>query len=375
MSTYSSSRLQRCWLVTGGCGFIGSHFIRDSLTADDALRIINLDKRTYAACPLTLCDVDPQRHRQIDGDINDAELVADLLAQHQPQAVIHFAAESHVDRSIDAAQVFIHTNINGTHNLLQQARQYWSQLTAGAQQRFRFLHVSTDEVYGSLDAKGRFSEDSPYRPNSPYAASKAAADHLARAWHHTYGLPVIISNCSNNYGSHQYPEKLIPLMTLKAAAGEPLPVYGQGTQVRDWLHVADHVRALHCMLAKGRPGRVYNVGGDNEQRNIDMVGMICDLVDELCPKAGRSRDLMRHVSDRPGHDQRYAIDASRLRSELGWCPQIDFAAGMRATVQWYLQHADWVAAAQQAYQGQRLGQLQDQVKVISQPAADLETGA
>jgi len=357
MNQAFASRHAHCWLVTGGCGFIGSHFIRDSLAADPALCIINLDKRTYAACPLTLTDIDPERHRQVDADINDGKRVAALLAEYQPQALIHFAAESHVDRSIDAPQVFIRTNINGTQQLLERALQYWSQLDASAQQRFRFLHVSTDEVYGSLGSAGRFNEDSPYRPNSPYAASKAAADHLARAWRHTYGLPVIISNCSNNYGSHQYPEKLIPLMTLKALAGESLPVYGQGTQVRDWLHVADHVRALQQMLATGQPGQVYNVGGDNEQRNIDIVGMICDLVDELRPAAALSRDLIRHVDDRPGHDQRYAVDASRLRHELGWRPQVDFAAGLRATVQWYLQHPEWVEAARQAYQGQRLGRV------------------
>jgi len=356
MNKSPGGRQQRCWLVTGGCGFIGSHFIRDSLAVDAALQIINLDRRTYAACPLTLTDVDASRHRQINGDINDAELVAGLLAQHRPQALIHFAAESHVDRSIDAPQVFIHTNINGTQQLLDQALHYWRGMEQSAQQPFRFLHVSTDEVYGSLGDSGRFTEASPYRPNSPYAASKAASDHLARAWHHTYGLPVIISNCSNNYGSHQYPEKLIPLMTLKAVAGESLPVYGQGTQVRDWLHVADHVRALHRMLADGLPGRVYNVGGDNEQRNIDIVGMICDLVDEQRSVAGSCRELIRHVSDRPGHDQRYAVDASRLRSELGWRPLVPFADGLRATVHWYLEHADWVAAAREAYQGQRLGQ-------------------
>ena len=356
MSTDSGSSQHRCWLVTGGCGFIGSHFIRDSLAADADLQIVNLDLRTYAACPLTVADLDPARLQQVAGDINDADLVARLMAQHRPQALIHFAAESHVDRSIDAPQVFIHTNVNGTAQLLEQTLRYWSRLSASDQQQFRMLHVSTDEVYGSLGASGRFSEASPYRPNSPYAASKAAADHLVRAWHRTYRLPVIISNCSNNYGSHQYPEKLIPLMTLKAFAGEPLPVYGAGTQVRDWLHVSDHVRALQTMLAAGQAGRVYNVGGDNEQRNIDIVEMICDLVDELTPQAGSRRQLIRHVSDRPGHDQRYAVDASRLRDELGWRPQIDFAQGLRATVQWYRQHADWVAAAQAAYQGQRLGQ-------------------
>lgn len=360
MTHSRSSSSKRCWLVTGGCGFIGSHFIRDSLAADVDLHIVNLDKLTYAACPLTLVDVAAERYQLVQGDINDAQLLATILAEHEPQALVHFAAESHVDRSIDAPQVFIHTNINGTQQLLSQALQYWSQLSEQAQQQFRFLQVSTDEVYGSLGPDGLFSEDSQYRPNSPYAASKAAADHLARAWQHTYGLPVIISNCSNNYGSHQYPEKLIPLMTLKAAAGAELPVYGQGTQVRDWLHVSDHVRALQMLLARGQPGRVYNVGGDNEHRNIDIVQRICDLVDEQQPGPGSRRAQIRHVMDRPGHDQRYAIDASRMHTELGWRPQVDFVAGLRAAVHWYLQHPQWVAAAQQAYQGQRLGQSLDQ---------------
>ncbi len=346
---------QKTWLVTGGCGFIGSHFIRDSLAADAGLNIINLDAQTYAACPLTLVDVDQSRYRLVSGCINDMAVVSSLLTEANPSAVIHFAAESHVDRSIETPDVFLQTNVNGTLNLLQQTHHYWQKLVGEDQEQFRFVHISTDEVYGSLGAAGAFSEDSPYRPNSPYAASKAAADHLVRAWHHTYGMPVVTTNCSNNYGTHQYPEKLIPLMILKAMAGESLPVYGDGLQVRDWLHVSDHVRALQKVLETGRPGRVYNVGGNNEQTNLAIVNAICACLDEYRPAGAPHNRLIKFVTDRPGHDRRYAVNAERIRAELGWQPQVDFQHGLQETVDWYIHNDEWIAAARKAYQGQRLG--------------------
>ncbi len=346
---------RKTWLVTGGSGFIGSHFIRDSLARDTDLRIVNLDAQTYAACPLTLEDIDPSRYGLIQGNIQDSALVEKLLVESRPGALIHFAAESHVDRSIEAPDIFLQTNVQGTLNLLQQANHYWRALPAEAQARFRFLHISTDEVYGSLGPQGAFSEDSQYQPNSPYAASKAAADHLVRAWHHTYGLPVLTSNCSNNYGSHQYPEKLIPLITLKALAGASLPVYGDGQQVRDWLHVSDHVRALWRVLEAGQVGRVYNIGGNNEQANLSVVESICAQLDDLLPAAAPHQRLIEFVTDRPGHDQRYAINAARIQTELGWRPQVDFTQGLRATVNWYRHNQAWVRAARAAYQGQRLG--------------------
>lgn len=343
------------WLVTGGSGFIGSHFIRDSLARDAGLRIVNLDAQTYAACPLTLSDINSQRYRLAQASVNNESLVNKLLGEYQPSAIIHFAAESHVDRSIETPDIFLQTNVNGTLNLLQQSHAYWQSLDITAQDDFRFLHISTDEVYGSLGPEGAFSEDSPYQPNSPYAASKAAADHLVRAWHHTYGLPVLTTNCSNNYGTHQYPEKLIPLMILKALAGESLPVYGDGQQVRDWLHVSDHVRALWRVLEAGEVGRVYNVGGNNELANLTVVETLCELLDEARPQHAPHGNLIEFVTDRPGHDRRYAIDASRIESELGWQPQVDFDKGLRETVAWYQNNDVWIAAARKAYQGQRLG--------------------
>lgn len=343
------------WLVTGGSGFIGSHFVRDSLARDADLRIINLDAQTYAACPLTLVDVDQSRYQLVAASINDAELVKQLLAQHQPDTIIHFAAESHVDRSIEAPDIFLQTNVQGTLNCLQQAHHYWQGLADQRKDQFRFLHISTDEVYGSLGPEGAFSEDTPYQPNSPYAASKAAADHLVRAWHHTYGLPVLTTNCSNNYGTHQYPEKLIPLMILKALAGEALPVYGDGQQIRDWLHVSDHVRALWRVLEAGQTGRVYNIGGNNEQANLAVVDTICAQLDELQPEQAPHKQLIEFVTDRPGHDRRYAINAERIHTELGWQPQVDFSHGLHQTVNWYMHNDDWITAAREAYQGQRLG--------------------
>lgn len=343
------------WLVTGGAGFIGSHFVRDSLQRDPQLCIINLDAQTYAACPLTLMDIDPTRYQLITGSVIDAALVEGVIAQAQPDAIIHFAAESHVDRSIENPDIFLQTNVNGTLNLLQQSWRYWQHLPEGRQNDFRFLHISTDEVYGSLGATGAFSEDSQYQPNSPYAASKAAADHLVRAWFHTYGLPVLTTNCSNNYGAYQYPEKLIPLMILKALAGEALPVYGDGQQVRDWLHVSDHVSALWRVLEAGQTGRVYNVGGNNELTNMTVIKTICEYLDELRPEQSPHIDLVEYVTDRPGHDRRYAIDSQRIQSELGWQPQVDFEGGLRSAMDWYLQNTEWINAARDAYQGQRLG--------------------
>lgn len=348
---------QSRWLVTGGAGFIGSHFVRDSLNTIADLGVINLDAQTYAACPLTLSDVTTTNYQLVSGDIADEQLVESVLRHHQPNAIVHFAAESHVDRSIDAPDVFLQTNVTGTLKLLQRATDYWLSLDKERQATFRFLHVSTDEVYGSLDDTGSFDETSPYRPNSPYAASKAASDHLVRAWHHTYGLPTLISHCSNNYGSYQYPEKLIPLIILKALNGEPLPVYGDGRQIRDWLHVSDHVRALWSALAGGQPGQTYTIGGNNEQANIDVVGRICILLDQLRPQATSYCERIEHVADRPGHDRRYAINAERAHKELGWQPEVDFDQGLRQTVVWYLENHEWVQAAQKAYQGQRLGRL------------------
>ncbi len=346
---------QTTWLVTGGSGFIGSHFIRNNLADNPGLRIINLDAQTYAACPLSLIDIDQQRYQLASGSINDADLVNRLLLEYKPSAIIHFAAESHVDRSIEAPDIFLQTNVNGTLNLLQRACSYWQGLNIDAKHAFRFLHISTDEVYGSLGPEGAFCEDSPYQPNSPYAASKAAADHLVRAWHHTYSMPVLTTNCSNNYGSHQYPEKLIPLVILKAVAGEALPVYGDGLQVRDWLHVSDHVAALQRVLQAGRPGRVYNIGGNNEQTNLTIVNTICAQLDQLRPEHAPHHRLIEFVTDRPGHDRRYAVNAQRIETELDWQPQVNFRLGLRETVNWYMQNNEWITAARKAYQGQRLG--------------------
>ena len=336
-------------LVTGGAGFIGANFVLDWLAETDET-VINLDALTYAGNRENLASLaGDARHVFVQGDIGDFERVAGLLARHQPRAVVNFAAESHVDRSIHGPEDFIQTNIVGTFRLLEAARAYWGTLDARARDGFRFLHVSTDEVYGSL-AKGEaaFTETHRYEPNSPYSASKAASDHLVRAYHHTYGLPVLTTNCSNNYGPYQFPEKLIPLMIVNALAGKPLPVYGDGQQIRDWLYVKDHCSAIRRVLEAGRVGDVYNVGGWNEKPNLDIVHVVCTLLDELRPRDDGKpyRDLITHVADRPGHDRRYAIDASKIARELGWKPQETFETGIRKTIRWYLDNQDWVAHVQ-----------------------------
>jgi dTDP-glucose 4,6-dehydratase len=335
-------------LVTGGAGFIGSNFVLDWLDHGDETAV-NLDALTYAG---NLHNLDSLRgnakHVFVQGDICDRALLDNLFAQHKPRAVVHFAAESHVDRSIHGPGEFMHTNVQGTFTLLEAARAHWTALEDGAKNTFRFLHVSTDEVYGSLapDAPA-FTESHAYEPNSPYSASKAASDHLVRAWHHTYGLPVLTTNCSNNYGPYHFPEKLIPLMIVNALAGKALPVYGDGMQVRDWLYVRDHCSAIRAVLAKGRLGETYNIGGWNEKPNIEIVKTICALLDELRPNsAGSYTRHITYVKDRPGHDRRYAIDARKIERELGWRPAETFESGIRKTVQWYLDHADWVAGVQ-----------------------------
>lgn len=335
-------------LVTGGAGFIGSNFVLDWLAQNDET-VVNLDALTYAGNPENLATLHgDERHVFVRGEIGDHVLVEQLFATHRPRAVVHFAAESHVDRSIHGPGDFIRTNVNGTYALLEAARGFWSTLPEGEREAFRFHHVSTDEVYGSLapDAPA-FTEHHPYEPNSPYSASKAASDHMVRAWHHTYGLPVLTTNCSNNYGPFHFPEKLIPLMIVNALAGKPLPVYGDGRQVRDWLYVGDHCSAIRTVLERGRPGETYNVGGWNEKPNIEIVHTVCALLDELRPDpAGSYARLITHVKDRPGHDRRYAIDARKIERELGWRPTETFETGIRKTVAWYLEHAEWVARVQ-----------------------------
>lgn len=332
-----------CIFVTGGAGFIGSNFILNWLSTSSE-KVLNFDLLTYAGNAQNLASLEgDDRYTLVRGDLCDGELVRELLQIHRPRAIVHFAAESHVDRSITGPSAFIRTNIEGTFQLLEQARAYWDGLNAEDKQEFRFLHVSTDEVYGSLGPDDpAFSEETPYAPNSPYAASKAGSDHLARAWFHTYGMPVLTTNCSNNYGPFQFPEKLIPLMILNALEGKPLPVYGDGQNVRDWLYVTDHCDAIREVLQRGEPGETYNVGGNSERKNIDIVHQICDLLDELRPAATSRRELIRYVTDRPGHDRRYAINASKLRRELGWSPTIQVEQGLRRTVEWYLAHMDWV---------------------------------
>ena len=336
-------------LVTGGAGFIGSNFVLDWV-ANSQEAVVNLDKLTYAGNLQNLASLDGNgQHVFVQGDIGDPVLVARLLKEHQPRAIVNFAAESHVDRSIHGPEDFIQTNIMGTFRLLEAVRAYWSGLQGDAKAAFRFLHVSTDEVYGSLaKTDPAFTETHRYEPNSPYSASKAASDHLVRAYHHTYGLPVLTTNCSNNYGPFHFPEKLIPLMIVNALAGKPLPVYGDGMQVRDWLYVKDHCSAIRTVLASGRLGEVYNVGGWNEKPNIDIVNTICALLDELQPRAdGRPyTSQITYVTDRPGHDRRYAIDARKIEQELAWKPAETFESGIRKTVQWYLSHQDWVAQVQ-----------------------------
>ncbi|GHV57455.1 dTDP-glucose 4,6-dehydratase [Deltaproteobacteria bacterium] len=332
-------------LITGGAGFIGANFIFD-WTARSGEPIVNLDKLTYAGHPGNFDRLPrPERHLLVRGDMGDRELVTGLLARHRPRAVLNFAAESHVDRSIHGPDDFIQTNIVGTFNLLEAVRGFYAELPGEERRAFRFLHVSTDEVYGSLEPReAAFTEARPYAPNSPYSASKAASDHLVRAYYHTYGLPVLTTNCSNNYGPFQFPEKLIPLMIVNAVEGRPLPVYGDGRQVRDWLHVADHGTALGLVLAQGRPGETYNIGGGQEKTNLEVVTAICEILDQKRPRPdGRShRDQITHVADRPGHDRRYAVDSGKLRAELGWRPASDFYGGLADTVEWYLREEAWL---------------------------------
>lgn len=335
-------------LVTGGAGFIGANFVLDWLAASDE-PVINLDALTYAGNRETLAPLEGDaRHLFVHGDICDRALVERLFAEHKPRAVVHFAAESHVDRSIHGPGAFVRTNVDGTFTLLEAARTHWSALPAGEREAFRFLHVSTDEVYGSLGPNDpAFTETKAYEPNSPYSASKAASDHLVRAWHHTYGLPVLTTNCSNNYGPYQFPEKLIPLMIVNALAGKTLPIYGDGRNVRDWLYVGDHCSAIREVLARGQLGETYNVGGWNEMANIDIVHTLCALLDELRPDAaGSYARLITYVKDRPGHDRRYAIDARKIERELGWRPAETFQTGIRKTVQWYLDNPSWIANVQ-----------------------------
>jgi dTDP-glucose 4,6-dehydratase len=374
------------FLITGGAGFIGSAVIRFLIEETDH-QVLNLDKLTYAGNLESLASVSgSSRYQFVQGDVGDRGLVSKLFADFQPDVVMHLAAESHVDRSIDGPAEFIQTNIVGTSVMLECAREYWKQLPAN--NRFRFHHISTDEVYGSLDDTGLFTEETAYDPSSPYSASKASSDHLVRAWHRTYGLPVLITNCSNNYGPYQFPEKLIPLMILNALEGKPLPVYGNGQQIRDWLHVEDHARALYKVVTEGQIGETYNIGGHNEKTNLEVVHTLCALLDELAPsslRGGRSsmpqssaesapeshgsprdpvarddvnrhKDLITYVADRPGHDQRYAIDASKIQKDLGWVPTETFETGLRKTVRWYLDNLDWCRHAQgDSYQRQRLG--------------------
>jgi dTDP-glucose 4,6-dehydratase len=345
------------WLVTGGAGFIGGNFVLDAVRR--GIRIVNLDALTYAGNRDTLAPLDGNAdHVFVHGDIGDRALVDRLLREHRPDAIVNFAAESHVDRSIDGPAAFVQTNVVGTLALLESARDYWKALEGDARAAFRFLHVSTDEVYGSLGDTGKFTETTPFAPNSPYSASKAASDHLVRAFHHTYGLPVLTTNCSNNYGPYQFPEKLIPLIIARALAGEPLPVYGDGTNVRDWLYVGDHCAAIRAVLEGGRVGETYNVGGDAERQNIDVVRTICALLDDRRPRAdGAKRESqITFVADRPGHDRRYAIDADKLKRELGWKPEHTFEQGIADTVEWYLSNQDWVRRVTDgSYRLERIG--------------------
>ncbi|MBT3011439.1 MAG: dTDP-glucose 4,6-dehydratase [Candidatus Thiodiazotropha sp. (ex Lucina aurantia)] len=346
-------------IVTGGAGFIGGNFVHHLLSKQD-VQVVNLDALTYAGNLDTLQAImkDP-RHHFIQGKIQDRELVTGLFERFKPVAIVNFAAESHVDRSIDGPAEFIDTNIGGTFNLLECARTYWAGLAPDEAEAFRFLHVSTDEVYGSLGDEGKFTETTSYAPNSPYSASKAASDHLVRAWYHTYGMPVLTTNCSNNYGPYQFPEKLIPLFIQKALAGEDLPIYGDGSNVRDWLYVEDHCRAIWRVLEAGKPGEVYNVGGNNEMSNLEVIEMLCALLDELVPDSPfrPHTQLKKFVKDRPGHDQRYAIDATKLHHELGWTPDETFATGLKKTVSWYLNNETWCQRVMDgSYRGERLGQ-------------------
>ncbi|WP_407468720.1 dTDP-glucose 4,6-dehydratase [Xanthomonas campestris pv. raphani] len=345
------------WLVTGGAGFIGGNFVLEAVSR--GIRVVNLDALTYAGNLNTLASLEGNAdHIFVKGDIGDGALVTRLLREHQPDAVLNFAAESHVDRSIEGPGAFIQTNVVGTLALLEAVRDYWKALPDTRRDAFRFLHVSTDEVYGTLGETGKFTETTPYAPNSPYSASKAASDHLVRAFHHTYGLPVLTTNCSNNYGPYHFPEKLIPLVIAKALAGEPLPVYGDGKQVRDWLFVSDHCEAIRTVLAKGRVGETYNVGGNSERQNIEVVQAICALLDQHRPREdGKPRESqIAYVTDRPGHDRRYAIDASKLKDELGWEPAYTFEQGIAQTVEWYLTNQTWVQGVLDgSYRLERIG--------------------
>ena len=351
----------RIFIVTGGSGFIGSNFIRFILSNGYADKIIDLDKFTYAGNPQNLLEYDnDKRYAFAQGDICDQELVQELFILHKPDVVVNFAAESHVDRSIDGPSDFIRTNISGTYTLLQKSLRYYQSLTKEDQKSFRFHHISTDEVFGSLDNDGIFTEETPYDPSSPYSASKASSDHLVRAWHRTYGLPIIISNCSNNYGPYQFPEKLIPLMILNCLQEKPLPVYGTGENIRDWLFVDDHCDAIHTIIEKGEIGETYNVGGNNEIKNIDIVKTICNLLDNIRPSENLKsyQELITFVKDRPGHDFRYAIDSSKLQNKLGWSPKETFETGIRKTIDWYLDNKTWWQEIQNnTYQQERLGVL------------------
>ena len=342
-------------LVTGGAGFIGAAVVRQLLT--ESAFVINVDNLTYAANTAFLEEANQNpRYVFVRADICDGAAMAATLAQHRPDAILHLAAESHVDRSIDAPEMFVHTNVVGTLRVLRAAQDYWQSLAPDRQSQFRFLHISTDEVYGSLGAEGRFTETTPYDPRSPYSASKAASDHLVRAWHATYGLPTLITNCSNNYGRYQFPEKLIPLIILKGLSGQPMPVYGKGSNVRDWLYVDDHARALRLVLSRGKVGETYNIGGHSERTNLQVVTAICRLLDEMRPAGAPHERLITFVTDRPGHDHRYAIDAGKIRGELGWEPLESFETALERTVAWYLDNeAWWRPILERTYQGQRLG--------------------
>lgn len=345
-------------MITGGAGFIGSALIRQ-IILNTTHHVVNVDKLTYAGHLESLENVQSSNRYTFEKvDICDAKNMNRIFHEYQPDSVMHLAAESHVDRSIDGSAEFIKTNINGTHTLLEEARSYWNSMGKSKKDAFRFLHISTDEVYGSLGADGYFTEKTPYDPRSPYSSSKAASDHLVRAWYHTYGLPVLITNCSNNYGPYQFPEKLIPVVILKAMQGEKIPVYGSGENVRDWLYVDDHAKALLRVISDGKIGETYNIGGHNEKKNIEVVHNICDTLDELVPKHSNYRDQIHFVTDRPGHDFRYAIDASKIQHELGWTPEETFETGIKKTIRWYLDNMDWVeAVTDKNYDLERLGKV------------------
>ena len=336
--------MSNSYIITGGAGFIGANFIHYLVEAEPDSQILNLDKLTYAGNPASLVAIEKHpNYSLIKGDICDQQLIERIIKDFKPSVIVHFAAESHVDRSIEGPDSFIETNILGTYNLLKVAKAYLEQLSSPEQEAFRFLHVSTDEVYGSLGEDGFFTEETPYTPNSPYSASKAASDHLVRAWFHTYGFPVLTTNCSNNYGPYQFPEKLIPVIIFNALDGKPLPIYGDGSNIRDWLYVTDHCKAIHRVIRSGKRGETYNVGGNNEKTNLEVVKTICTLLDEVEPKrSGSYLDQITFVTDRPGHDRRYAIDAGKIKRDLGWQPEENFESGMRKTVRWYLDHREWV---------------------------------